>query len=102
MSNFAKHFCRGQNVDSNTQTQPDSIYCSSMESQQKSSQEFLIWQSFCRVECLERGLHTLSLESLAAALNEDSVGRTVLKTWIQWHFALKHCLPPSLELLVEL
>ena len=38
-----------------------------MELQQKSSQEFLIWQSFCQVECLEQGLHMGSLESLAAA-----------------------------------
>ena len=29
-------------------------------------------------------------------------GRTALETWIQWHFALKHCLPPSFEELVEL
>ena len=30
------------------------------------------------------------------------LGRTALETWIQWHFALKHCLPPSFEELVEL
>ena len=95
-SNFAKHFCREHNVDSNTQTQPDLIYCSSIELQQKSSQEFLIWQSFCQVECLEaRGTAHGEPEEPCCCLEWRFCQVELLwRPWIQWHFALKHCLPP--------